>query len=310
MLRSKGTNEDIFDKMITPAQRWRNFTEHLRFKYAPRLVDWLLDKSAMRAKAWLRANGGLRILVDNTVLYHAVTHETGWVSTGKGHWGPHEIETGYAARIPVHPADLDSREYRNICFLPGLAHLARQGLAKIYTSAELLDEQFRQPSGRYRGYGYFDRSLFRGLKIESIDGHVFPTTGPSYLNLPSAEEQQRSRIDQHRTDPGFAALAQCLGSSNSQDAWHIYTADTHGLFCFLTMDFKLIKSVEAQARAGPIRSLNTKVLTPEQLAGCIGLMRFPPRLLSYHDASFFVRSDMSMPGGKRRPWRNYKRDSK
>lgn len=296
--------------MITPMQRWRNFREHLRFKYAPRLVDWLLDKTTMRAKAWVRANGGLRILVDNTILYHAVTHETGWVSTGKSRWGPHEIDTGYAARIPVHPANLNSREYRNICFLPGLAHLARLEFATMYTSAELQDEQFRQPSGRYRGYGYFDHSLFGGLKIDSIDGHVFPVMGPSYFGLPSAEEQQRSRIEQHRVDPVFAALARCLGPSNSQDAWHIHTADKHGLFCFLTMDFKLIKSVEAQSRAESIRNLRTKVLTPEQLASHIGLMRFPPHLLSYHDASFFVRSDMSMPAGKRRPLKLYKRDSR
>ena len=199
--------------MITPTQRWRNFAEHLRFKYAPRIVDWLVDKSTLRARAWLRAKGGIRILVDNTVLYHAVTHETGWVSTGKSRWGPHEIDTGYAARIPVHPPDVQSREYQNVCFLPGLAHLVRAGLVTIYTSAELQDEQFRQPSGRYRGYGYFDHSLFGDLNIESIDGHELGTMGPSYLNLPSTEDQQRARILQHRQDERFDALARCLGLS-------------------------------------------------------------------------------------------------
>ena len=159
--------------MVSMSQRWRNFKEHLRFKYAPGLVDWMLDKSTLRAKSWIRANGGLRMLVDNTVLYHAVTHETAWVSTGKSKWGPHDIDTGYAARIPVHPTNLYSREYRNICFLPGLAHLARLDLATLFTSAELKDEQFRQPSGRYRGYGYFDHSLFGDLNFASIDGHVF-----------------------------------------------------------------------------------------------------------------------------------------
>ena len=74
------------------------------------------------------------------------------------------------------------------------------------------------------------------------------------------------------------------------------------------MDFKLIRTVEAQAGAGPVRSLKTKVLTPESLANHIGLMRFPPHLFSYHNASFFVRSDMSMPTAKRRPLKDYKRD--
>lgn len=296
--------------MIMPAQRWRNFKEHLRFKYTPRIVDWMLDISTLRAKAWVRANGPLRILVDNTVLYHAVTHETGWVSTGKSDWGPHEIDTGYAARIPVHPAELDTREYKNVAYLPGLAHLARVGLATLHTSAELQDEQFRQPSGRYRGYGYFDYSLFGSLKIESVDGHVFPTMGPSHFNLPSSEDQQRARIQQYRSDKTFDALARCLGPNNSQDAWHIFTAEKNDLFCFLTMDFKLIKALGAQARAGPIQSLTVKVLTPEMLGRMIGLIQFPPHLFSYHDASFFVRSDLSMPDGKRRPLKSYKRSDR
>lgn len=186
--------------MTGAAQRWQNLMEHLRFTYAPRVVDWLLDKSTLRAQSVLRKRGGLGILIDNTVLYHAVTHETGWVSTGNSNWGPHEIDTGYAARIPVHPADVESREYRNVCYFGGLAHLARLGLLTIFTSAELQDEQSRQPSGRYRGYGYFDHSLFGTTTIESVDGHVFPAMGPSYMDLPSAEEQQRARIQQHRTD--------------------------------------------------------------------------------------------------------------
>lgn len=295
--------------MIKLRQHWQQFETHLRFKYAPRVVDWLVDKSTMRAKAWIRENGSLRILVDNTILYHAVTHETVWISTGRKKWGPQEIDTGYAARVPVHPANTDSREYRNVCFLTGLAHLARLGMVTLYTSAELRDEQLRQPSGRYRSYSYFDLHLFQRLKIDSIDGHIVPIIGGLYNHLASLEDQQRARIDRHRSDPAFDALVRCLGEKNSQDAWHIHVAQKHGLFCFLTMDFKLIACVEAQARAKPIQSLNTLVLTPVQLADRLGLIRLPPHLYSYHDASFPVQPDMSMPNGKRRPVKQYKRDN-
>jgi hypothetical protein len=291
--------------MISPLQRWRNYKEHLRFKYGPRVVDWLMDKASRRARLKLQASGSLRILVDNPVLYHAVTHETAWVSTGKSNWGPNEIDTGYAARIPVHPADSRSREYRQVGYLPGIAHLGRAGLLELSTSAELQDEQFRQPSGRYRGYGMFDHSLFSGLKMLSVDGHVFPDMGPAYLNLPSAEEQQRARIDRHRGDPAFDALVRALGDGNSQDAWHLYTAEKHGCSCFLTMDFKFIRTVAAQARNAALRDFATRVLTPEELGRELGLMCFPPHLYSYHDASFFVRSDLSMPTGKRRPHKDY-----
>lgn len=290
--------------------RRRNWVEQLRFNYTPRIVDWLVAKSTMKARVRLKPDSPIGLLVDNTVLYHAVTHETGWVSTGASHWGPDKIDTGYSARIPVHPADSKSREYANICFLPGIAHLARNEDVALYSSAELKDEQFRQPSGRYRGYGYFDYSLLDSRHLTSVDGHVLPTMGPSYFNLPSAREQQRSRIEAHRSDPIFDALVKVLGPSNIQDAWHIYTAEKHGLFCFLTMDFKLIKTVGAQAQAHPLRSFQTKVMTPEQFGKAFGLMPIPPHLFSYHDASFFVRSDIVMPNGKRRPLKNYRRNDR
>lgn len=57
--------------------------------------------STARARSRLGSTGKVRILVENTVLYHAVTHETGWVSTGAKSLGPHVRETGYAARMPV-----------------------------------------------------------------------------------------------------------------------------------------------------------------------------------------------------------------
>ena len=292
--------------MIGPVQRLAKLRERLRYRFTPRIVDWMVGMSTARARSRLGSTGKIRILVDNTVLYHAVTHETGWVSTGAKSWGPHVRETGYAARMPVHEADVDTREYLNVCYLPGIADLCRRGLLELLTSAELQDEQFRQPSGRYRGYGYFDHSLFGDLRIDTIDGYTFPTMGPSFLELPSADDQQRERIAQRRTDPRFDALARTLGPANSQDAWHIYTAESHGCLCFLTMDFKLIRTVEAQSGSAPLRKLSTRVMTPEALGRELGIVRVAPHLFSYHCASFIVRSDISMPGGRRRPRRDYR----
>lgn len=292
--------------MIGPARHLRNLKERLRFRYTPRIVDWLVGIASFRATKKLTSGGKLRILVDNTVLYHAVTHETGWVSTGAKSWGQQLRATGYAARMPVHAADIDTREYVNVCFLPGIAHLCRNGLVELVTSAELQDEQFRQPSGRYRGYGYFDHSLFGDLKVDSVDGYVFPTMGPAYFGLPSAEDQQRERIGQHRSHPAFDTLVRTLGPANSQDAWHIFTAEASGCFCFLTMDFKLIRTVAAQSGSAALKRLATRVMTPEMLGIELGLLRVPPHLFSYHDASFIVRSDISMPGSQRRPRKNYR----
>lgn len=293
--------------MRGPVQRWNQWKEQLRFKYTPRIVDWLVRKSIVRARTVIGDRAPLRILVDNPIFYHAVTHETAWVSTGEASLSPHRIDTGYEARIPVHSADSRSRDYVQICYLAGINGLCQAGLVELYTSAELQDEQFRQPAGRYRGYGYSDHCLFDGSKIDSIDGHVMPTLGPAWLNPPSAEQQQRERIAQHcRQYPAYDELVRTLGPNNSQDAWHIFTAERNELFCFLTMDFKLIKNVAAQSQSKAVRGLRTRVITPEDLGRELRLFRIPPHLFSYHDASFPVRPDLSMPGGKRRPVKQYR----
>jgi hypothetical protein len=273
----------------------------------PKIAKYVIEQSTASARTQLEHAGALGLLVDNTVLYHAVTHETAWVSTGPSKWGPHTIDTGYAARIPVHDVSSDSREHQNVRYLPGLAHLCRSGHLALYTSAELRDEQFRQPGGRYRGYGFSDHSVLAALDIPSIDGFVFPHMGPPWMNLPSAEAQQRERLENHQSDPAYAALVQQLGPKNSQDAWHIYTAEKHGLFAFLTMDFKLVRNFEAQQHGYPLRTFRTKVMTPVQFAESIGLKPVNTALLSYDDAPFMVRPDLNMPGSKRRMRNQYKR---
>lgn len=282
-------------------KRLRAIIEHFRFKYAPRIVDYIVKLSTRKARVKLCASGPLTVLVDNTVLDHAVTHETAWIVTGKAKFGATENDTGYSARIAVHPADSQSREYRNVQFLPGLASLARQGLLTLHTSAELDAERFHQPGGRFRGYGYLDLSLLSGVEIKSVDGRVFPTLGPEWMELPTSREQQHQRLKRAEDeDTAYASLVEVLGRKNSQDAWHIRTAEKFGLFCFLTMDFDLFKPLNAQRNAKRIKTLATKVMTPEQLGRYLGLTPVPPHLLSYHAADFPVRSDLAWQDGRRK----------
>lgn len=274
--------------------RWESFW----FKRAPRIAKWYLQAATWRARGKLRGNP-IRILVDSNVLGHGVTHETTWVSTGTKKWGPHDIETGYAARVPFHSRDDQSDVYPHIKQLPAVAHLARSGAISLLTSGELQDEQFRQPGGRYSGYTYFSYSIFNDIPIERIDGFVFPTLGPSSLGLPSAKEQQQDRLAQSN-DELYHSIAQKLGPKQNLDAWHIRTAEVHGLYCFLTMDLKLRRSVKQKMHLEPFRSLRTKVMTPLELGEHLGLWPTPPRFLSYNGASFFVRPDLNMPNSRRR----------
>lgn len=249
-----------------------------------------------------------KLLLDSTIHAHAITHEDAWIDTGTKLWGgKHPISTGYAARIAVHPADNKSREYKDICRLTVVTSLARKGFFELYTSAELMAERDRHPTARFRTTGYSDVSLLDGLEIESLDGWNFDALTMRRPTVTDLQEAQRARL-QLSDDPLYEAILAVLGSkSHSQDAWHIRTAQTHSMYALLTMDYSLVRLVEAQRSKLANAGLSVRVLTPTQLGLELGLGEVPPHLFSYTNASFPVRSDLCWPDERRRPTRRSKK---
>ncbi|CDX57964.1 conserved hypothetical protein [Mesorhizobium plurifarium] len=284
--------------------KWSNTVEGWRYCYLPGLVDLLVAASTAPAKGRLRMEN-MAMLVDNSVLGHSITHETGWISTGITKWGEVDVPTGYRARVCVHGPDCETEIYKNVTFMPGIAHLARTGQLELCTSAELRSEQFRQPTGRFRGYGSFDYGLFRNIQFRSVDGIPSDSFGPKWMGLPNIKTQQQDRLARS-DDPLFAELVRHLGPKNNVDAWHLRTAERHGLFCFLTMDFRLRRLVKSKAHLEPFRSLRTRVMTPAELGRLLGLVPVAPSLFSYHDARSVVRADLHWPTNTRRPKSSYR----
>lgn len=260
----------------------------------PRIAQFALDRATQNARRALSSEAPLSVLVDNTVFDLAVTHEEKWIS---------EKSRGYIARVPVYGRTNTSDRHFQASYLTGIGHLARLGLITLHQSAELQAEKFRQPPGRFRGYGYSDFSLLRDNEIGSIDGWVFPKMGPKWMNHPSPKEQQLKRVRQSDDilfHDLYVLLKEQLGDKCSLDAWHIRTAERTGQFCFLTTDGPLLKACASLARKEPLRSLNTLVMSPAQLGAYLGLKPIKPYLLSYNDTDWFVRMDHTMPGERRR----------
>uniref|UniRef100_UPI001C204233 hypothetical protein n=1 Tax=Enterococcus faecalis TaxID=1351 RepID=UPI001C204233 len=63
------------------------------------------------------------------------------------------------------------------------------------------------------------------------------------------------------------------------DAWHIRTAERHELFCFLIMDRKLLATCHSQRKKEPLKSLKTKILSPQGFAAVLGMKSVAPRFL-------------------------------
>ncbi len=288
--------------------RWATF----KFRAQERLGPLLLQITTLRARRRLRKSGSMTVLVDTSVLVAGVTHESRWVSTGVRPWGNTVVDTGYQARVPVKmrpardAAEHLHRDYRDSCYLNGIAYLAKLGHIHLRTSAELISEQWSQSSSMFMGHNLFSKTVFGDMKIESVDGYPDLISGPSWMKLPSLEDRQRERLAKSK-DPLYLGILKRLGAKSSQDAWHIKTAEENDMYCFLTTDYTLIRNLASQSQQEPIRSLRTQVLSPTSLGLAIGLHALDPKYLSHQGASFFVRPDLHMPAGKRRQKRPSRR---
>jgi hypothetical protein len=290
-------------------QAWRHLQgkiSTMRFWTAQQLGHALLNLSILPARWRLKRLGRIKILVDTSALAVGVTHETTWVSLGLAPlWGDQFVDNGYLARVPVKgkpprgAPKSQFRDYEDACYVSGIAHLARLGLIELRTSGELTVEQWRQPTGMFIGNTVFSKSVFEGIRMRPVGESPDMTFGQRRMGQPSLEEQQRERL-RKMDDALYVGLVKRLGEKSTQDAWHIRTAETHGIFCFLTADYSLLRSLENQSKHEPIRSLKTKILSPAAMGKVLGLVPVDPRLLSHEGASFPVRSDLQMPGNKRR----------
>jgi hypothetical protein len=269
------------------------------FKCWPALVDLRVKWSTWKSRTICSPSSPLTILINNEVFSNAVTHDSAWISTGEHQLGNSVISTGYSARVPVHDPMNDTPDYRDLKYLAGIAHLAKTGSLKLRTSAHLLAERDYQPSGRFRGYGYEDLNLLGRLELEPIDAWLPSELGGGQSSWPCSNRAALREHIESIGDDRYRQLRDCLGQSNSQDAWHIRTAEKYGAFCFLTMDRPLLRAIESQKGHAAIKSLATKVWTPSQLGNYLRLSKISPVLMSYHDGDARVHRDIHMPNQER-----------
>lgn len=245
----------------------------------------------LEAEIHLRKTGPITVLIDNSALGHGVTHETAWIDTGQELWGGEiPVSTGHSTRILVHAAGSTDRVYREVAYLVGIAELAKRGHIKLVTSAELQAEAWRQPVGRFRGYGYFDHYIFEGISMPSVDGYRFDAT--------NAKAAQQDRLKRTVDEP-FLNLARLLPPKSNLDAWHIHTAHKYGLYCFLVVDFPLSENFSRASQNKEFPQLNSKLMLPSELAASIRLRPIEPHIISYEGSSWFVHPNLHTPDNKR-----------
>ena len=265
------------------------------------LINFDIVQSCRPAQKYLKGRS-VGILVDNSIFGQAsTTHQTysykktvEWPSGTKNERHVVSVEPIYVEHENKETAD-------NIRFLPGLIYLFSQGNLGLFTSDVLRCEQSSQPIGRYNdGISIFDYDLFENVQFGQIDGYealcnisdalewingkihfkkdffekaptfngmIFSTDIDPFGDCPDAKNRLQQYLMKKRTrDSQFDSIVNCLGEKNMQDAWHIYTAEIHKLDYYLTLDFKLLRTLSARRGHKVIQELNVQSVTPKQLA--------------------------------------------
>ncbi len=264
----------------------RRTVNELSHKSRARLANYCLRLSTYRTRGRLAHSDPVKLLIDNSVLAHAITHETVGV-TQAVNWPPERAssEVIVTRRVPVDiRRKYGKKVYNSVQYLPAISHLSRCGVFQLFTSSELHVEQEHQPIGRYKGNkGWLDWWLFDGIEIPSVDGYIVSPFDLAYfrsnptidrviystdidpLHISCNSRQRQIERLERSNDRLYLELSEILPPKSNLDAWHIRTAEKYGLFAFVTMDFKLRSIIEKNKIEEPIASLRSKIMTPAEI---------------------------------------------
>lgn len=228
-----------------------------------------------------------KILLDNSVLAHRCFSFTG----PSGRTGQLEQEHSCTEEQIVHVFQ-NSRFWEDRQYFYGIRNLAVSGRLQLFDSYELAMERLTQPIGRFTdARSLYTEDVFDGVEFGMLNQYSESLT----ISPESAMEAQREMsrrgggvvlrgdepipewlvpdvFDTHKStneriagyeDPLYRSLLDVLGGKRmNKDAWHIVTAERHGLDCFMTMDYKLVDRLGQLSNKEPVSSLAVKVLTP------------------------------------------------
>jgi hypothetical protein len=272
------------------ATRLRNRFRAGRIKRREARERWaakiLVKLAAFPGKLRLNKNEPLRVVVDNSVLRHGLTHTNTWVSTGTKLWGGvHPIDTGHTARIArSYPPRLAVIYEREVPYFAALASLGKTGHIRYCTSRQLEAERWRQPSyNRFR----FGLNVWTSLEFESLPDAPGTRASSYTITRESCSASAQTGRVLAEADEGFLRLARYIDRKHVLDLHHVWTAKHGGCTVFLTTDSRfrrVFANLPTKAREcfNPVR-----VMSPSELGCELGLRRVSHRLLTPLDADWF-----------------------
>lgn len=215
------------------------------------------------------------VLVDNSVMNHAVAIKHKRIATGTVLWGgvvPDETYTTVSVRAGHQIRKSKGGEQTLFIVSLARAFMASQHVACQTDALKL--ERFHVPVSRYTGFTYGDESLFKYVEIENA---LFPLNGFSF-SIPGDDPLQKFRqYLENVQDMQYVEIKKALESAGSkdrtsQDAWHLYSAKTLGLK-FVSCDTKLKDQIRSIADRRVRQALSDVYVLPSELCDELGLSK-------------------------------------
>ena len=141
-------------------------------------------------------------------------------------------------------------------------------------------------------------NLLSEIELEPIDGYFLSEIGGDTSSFPYTRVTIISFLNGVE-DERYKEIRSALRPKDSQDAWHIRTAEKFGALCFLTMDYQLLEVLDKGKDKSAISSLTTKVWSPADLGKYLGLEQVSPYLMSWYRADGLVHNNVDTPSQKR-----------
>ena len=210
-----------------------------------------------------------RVLIDNSVLNHAVTIKGRWQSNGTSMWGHIPINTGQLVSR-IEPIKIrESKGGDQILYIAALAKAFEKNSIHAVTTDVMKFERMHQPAGRFTGTNYGDMSLFRNVhcsSIQTLEGFSFS------MPVDRPIEELRAHLLRSNMEP-FVEIHNSLRANldeinqmkMSQDAWHLHSALAHNLNAFLVTDTALIGQIKSLPKCNLRDTLLDIVYLPSEL---------------------------------------------
>lgn len=196
----------------------------------------------------------IKALIDTNVWDCRTTHE--WVHVEKKfRWGDGSFTTVLVEpQVRLIRPTLDE-SLRIYDALRSVGDLGRNGTLALYRSMEIAFEGMYRP---IRGGMLDEHDVFCGVRATVVHGPVlrdFVFTGRK-----NDANTEKLAFMEHISAPRFRDLRKNVAKRHLLDLYHLWTAEHHGLDCFITLDTKFVNAVTFPK---PLKT-SVRVCTPFQ----------------------------------------------